>query len=483
MADTLATLIVKLIADTGEMVTGVKKGSDAIDGFVATASKVAGALGIAFSVGAVVNFGRELLQTADELVKLHDRTGLSIQALQQFQVVGDDAGNTVSELTAAIVQMQNRLTSGDQSVVSALGKLGLTLAELRGLRPEDQFIAISDAIRQIEDPAAQVNIAIALFGRTGANVLPTLKKGFDDVRDGVTGMSTETVLALDDMGDAIGRAARLFKDLAGETVAFSAAPWMALLGLFRDNTTQLDDMTAAAGRTGPQLASVAPPGLPSDLKSIERELTQTAEDLMKVNLEAEKAAAKMKALQELARNRTLEMILPGQKDATLPEFRPTGAFAQVLAEETAIREQAEALALVEEQMNTNLLVVGEYANANKAAGEAVKTATNEAVIGYAAVASQVTMTGDAIRAYIDLQKFSSAANAILAENPLFTSRSQLERISKIPTPGVSLANGGGGVTVNISDSFLDTPAGVQRMAEKVGDAITRGMGSRGAGLR
>ncbi|HMJ85543.1 MAG TPA: hypothetical protein VK504_20315, partial [Vicinamibacterales bacterium] len=49
-----------------------------------SAMSLAATLGVAFSVGAVVNFGRELLTTADALVRIHDRTGLTISDVQRL---------------------------------------------------------------------------------------------------------------------------------------------------------------------------------------------------------------------------------------------------------------------------------------------------------------------------------------------------------------------------------------------------------------
>ena len=122
--------------------THAKAASGNLGAMMGTASSLAGAFGIAFSVGQVVSFGRELLRTADELTRLHDKTGVTIEGLQRFQVAGDDAGNSLEEITAAITKMQDTLVSGTDSAKGALDKLGLSFADLKGLTPENQFIAI-----------------------------------------------------------------------------------------------------------------------------------------------------------------------------------------------------------------------------------------------------------------------------------------------------------------------------------------------------
>lgn len=185
------------------------------------ANNLLGVFGVGLSVSALVSFGKALLSDADALVKMNDRTGISIEGLQRLQIAGDDAGNTVDEMANAINQMQDRLAGGDKSAAGALATLNLNLEQFKTLTPDQQFMAVSDALRAVEDPAAQVNLAMDLFGKTGSQILPVLKRGFDDVRDAAVGMSEDTALALDDAGDTIERWWRNTKGATAEAaVAF-----------------------------------------------------------------------------------------------------------------------------------------------------------------------------------------------------------------------------------------------------------------------
>jgi hypothetical protein len=78
-----------------KIAAAAKQAEAATSGWSASLGKVTGllgAFGVGLSVGALVNFGRSLLADADALVKMHDKTAVSIQWLQKFQVAGDDAG-------------------------------------------------------------------------------------------------------------------------------------------------------------------------------------------------------------------------------------------------------------------------------------------------------------------------------------------------------------------------------------------------------
>ncbi len=272
---------------------------------------LAASVGIGFSVGAVLNFGKALIDDADHLVKLSDKTGISTTWLQRFQVAADDAGNTLDDITSAIAKMEDKLVSGDTSAVGALKKLNLSLSDLQGMRPEEQFVAISDAIRKIQSPQEQVNIAIDLFGKAGADVLPTIKRGFDDVKDSAVGMSAHAVKALDELGDSWGRHWREFKGIAGDTVAWlsEAIPeaYSVLSGTFvSDRLQQGVDNLAAINKQLDEMAkkslAVSPfktPGLPAIKPPAAFEVRET-DDAIREDIrrkEAAAAAAK-KALEE-----------------------------------------------------------------------------------------------------------------------------------------------------------------------------------------
>lgn len=166
-------------------------------------NSVAGALGVTFSVGSVIAFGQEILSMGDQIQKTADQTGLMTDEVQKLTYIGSQSGNTIEQLTGAVGQMQNRLASGDQSAVAALKQLNLTFDQLAGLDPYEQLQKISEAVGQIPNPATQAQIAMDLFGKSGIQILPTLKSNFEDLGKAAPVMSQKTVEALDKAGDAL----------------------------------------------------------------------------------------------------------------------------------------------------------------------------------------------------------------------------------------------------------------------------------------
>ena len=446
--------------------TQATKTTDTFGGMKNIALDLAGAFGIAFSIGTVVNFAREMLSAADTLTKLHDRTGLSIEALQRFQAAGDDAGNTVDEIAAAIVQLEDRVAGGDKSAAAAFRKLGINIEEFRNLSPEEKFVAFSDAIRKSSDSGEQLNTTMDAMGRAGATVLPTLKRGFDDLGEGAVGMSASSVAALDRFGDAVAKFARDFKNSIGSQVA---ADVKLFERTFTSYEAALANAGAAAEANRPKFVAVnealTPPGLPADLDAIEKELTQNAEALIKAGQAAEKAATQYRAFLNFIGEREIEdharaIEAMEQREKAWRDYQnmlgerqmqeeAARLKQQAAAHEAARASQAAAEAAWLKSVNDGLLIIDNSTRAQATLGQATTSATSQMVQGYAAVAQQVQLTADAVRALIELEKFSAAARAIEREQPgsassFFaapTSASQFRRISQLP----SFQEGSGGV--------------------------------------
>lgn len=293
-------IVYKIAADISGLQDGVKRAAKATEGLETVAKSVGAALAGMFTVQAAIGFAKTLIADADALQKLSDKTGVSLQGLQKFQIAADDAGNSIDQLTSAIAKMEDKLVSGDKSALAALNKLGIPFEDIKNLNPENQFIAISDALRQIHDPAQQVAIAIDLFGKTGAEVLPTLKRGFDDLKESAVGMSDETVQALDEAGDTLDRWWRKGKGILAE--AFVATVHLAQDGFtpmghaignavreaeaLNKQLTDMANKVPAAGKNLP-----APLSVPTSNSADVRAFLRDSEEALKRQQQAQREAA------------------------------------------------------------------------------------------------------------------------------------------------------------------------------------------------
>jgi hypothetical protein len=90
------------------------------------------------------------------------------------------AGATTEEVTAARKELSdttNKMIADHKSTINSFNKLGLSIADLQKLNPEDQFMAVAKALAGVASQTTRAQIAVDLFGRSGTDLLPILEDG------------------------------------------------------------------------------------------------------------------------------------------------------------------------------------------------------------------------------------------------------------------------------------------------------------------
>lgn len=155
--------------------------------------------------GAVTHFAN----VGSELKDMSDRTGLSTTALVELGFAADMTGGSMESVEGAIKKMQKNLGEvGPESkkVAAALGEIGLSVEQLSGLAPEDQFQAIASGIAGMDDATHQAAVSMALLGGSGTELLPMINNLEDlraEARELGLAPSPESIAAADEIGDAI----------------------------------------------------------------------------------------------------------------------------------------------------------------------------------------------------------------------------------------------------------------------------------------
>jgi len=111
----------------------------------------------------------------DSIAKMSARTGIGVESLSELGYAAEMSGTSMESFEKSVRTMQKTLVAaagGSAAAVGALRKLGLTAADLDGLSPEQQFKLIADQLSKIEDPAARAVVAMDIFGKSGAELLP-----------------------------------------------------------------------------------------------------------------------------------------------------------------------------------------------------------------------------------------------------------------------------------------------------------------------
>jgi len=216
----------------------MKQAERSTSSWVGQLNSLAGMFGVTLSAAGLVGLANELLRTGDELVRVADQTGLTTTEVQKLSFIAGQSGNSIDQITTAIGQLQKRLTLGDDGAVKAVSQLGLNLKQLKSASPYEQMALLADALVEVQDPAQLATLQVQLFGKAGAEIIPTMISNFRQLGNEAPVMSDKTVRALDTAGDSLAKFGMQAKVWAAESYNFA--------GTIFDRITALAYETAAS---------------------------------------------------------------------------------------------------------------------------------------------------------------------------------------------------------------------------------------------
>ena len=114
---------------------------------------------------------------ADEIAKMSARTGIAIETLSAWRYAAQRTGTDIEAVQGAYARLSRVLqgaTDDGGSAQQAFATLGLSVASLLNLSPEERFTTVSQAIAALPDPTQRAALAMQIFGRNSMQLLPLL---------------------------------------------------------------------------------------------------------------------------------------------------------------------------------------------------------------------------------------------------------------------------------------------------------------------
>jgi hypothetical protein len=224
----LPPLLVKIGADT----KGLDKGLDKSGANLAKFAKV-GAASAAAVGAAMIALTKASLDNIDVLTKQARSLGLTTSAFQKMSLVAGEAGVETGKLSSMLGLMQRNiveLQNGTAKQAEVFGQLGLSIRDLQGLDPDEQFEKIAASLESITDPAEKTAAAMDVFGRSGRDAINMLDGYSAKIanaeafqrRFGIS-VSQDVSQNVERANDAVGRLGQVFVGL-GNQMAGGAAP-------------------------------------------------------------------------------------------------------------------------------------------------------------------------------------------------------------------------------------------------------------------
>lgn len=242
MAD-LGSLVVKLSAETSEFRADLGRTARLLDRHandmktslqqVSSIARTTFAVAIgATSVAALRDFVSQTIEAAAALQGLSEQTGASAAALSGFAPVATISGTAMEAIGGNLAKLSKGLAGVDDETAGAtkaLQFLGIRAKEASGtLRdPAEVMNDVALKLAEFEDGAGKTAIAMELFGKSGATILPFLKDLAEN-QDLNIRLTAKQIEEADNASKAMGRM-RAESNFVAQTLVTAAIPSMSVL--------------------------------------------------------------------------------------------------------------------------------------------------------------------------------------------------------------------------------------------------------------
>ena len=250
----------------GKALNGLK-GITAGVGKAITAVAVAASLAVTGMAGMVMKAS----DAASELVDLSNKTGVSVQQLQEMQYVGDQLGvslDTMGGSYSRLIRAMNNAREGTGAIAEGFATLGVSVVDSNGnLRNSNTvFQETLTALGKMENETEADAIALQLFGRSAMELNPLIRAGSDEINRMTDEayklgaiMPTDAVEGLEAFGDEVASLKASFQGNMGMLAAAVLPGFQTLTGTAKEYmgefTGILRESGGDIGKAGPEIGT------------------------------------------------------------------------------------------------------------------------------------------------------------------------------------------------------------------------------------
>jgi len=180
----LGSLLVSLAVDTARFQSDLGRAAQKMQGFARDAAKVGAAVGAmaTAAAGAMAVMVKGAIDAADANIKLAQGAGVSVETLTSLGYAAQLSGSSTEALGRTLGRLGKSIAdaaNGTGEASRAFDVMGINVRDANGqLKSSDQiFREVADRFSQYQDGAAKSALAMQIFGREGASLIPMLNAG------------------------------------------------------------------------------------------------------------------------------------------------------------------------------------------------------------------------------------------------------------------------------------------------------------------
>jgi hypothetical protein len=167
-------------------------------------AKTLAGIGIALAAVDFAGMSKKAVDSTSKIRDAMDTMGItSAEATQKLIFAATQGGASMQALTNAVTTMSDKIADG--KLQKTAEELGVSFEKLKAMTPDQAFLTMADAIRQVPDPMKQADLAMDAFGARAKTLLPAIRDGFVEVGNQAPVMSDAVVTAGDSVGDQMAK--------------------------------------------------------------------------------------------------------------------------------------------------------------------------------------------------------------------------------------------------------------------------------------
>lgn len=169
----------------------VKKSTNKLSAFERTTGKIGRSMTKAGNVmlgasaavgGSILAVGKSTADYAGDMYDMARGAGIGVEAFQKLAYAGRMSGVETEKLSASLVKFDRMVaeaTGGNKTYMQTFEDLGIKIKDSAGnlRQPNEIFEDVADIFHNTEDGIGKTALAVELFGKSGADLIPMLNDG------------------------------------------------------------------------------------------------------------------------------------------------------------------------------------------------------------------------------------------------------------------------------------------------------------------
>lgn len=192
MANNRAQLLITAVDQTRGAFDSIKRNLGGLGDAARSLNGLLANLGVAVSAAGLGAMVKSSLESADALSKLSQRVGITVESLSTLIPAADLSGVSAEKFEGGLRKLATRMleaATGTEDAARSFAAIGVAFQNQDGtLRATDQVLLdLADRFKALPDGAEKTALAVEIFGKSGADLIPFLNQG----REGIGALTEE----------------------------------------------------------------------------------------------------------------------------------------------------------------------------------------------------------------------------------------------------------------------------------------------------